>query len=421
MSIFAAWIIFSIVVGVAANSRGRSGFGWFLLALVTSPLIAGLLVVALPRKAMSEYGPVRISKERASDPMPAVTAPTTPTPPFDVEKWRALTKYDPEIAAISDKLLPLGQKRVDEFARSYLALNDKQYLPSIVRKILDDARAEEADRQERARSAAEKAEKAEAAARKNRNRVLVFSAITASAAVIVVLAFWVLDQNKKLAEETRLQNLRATNPASYLAELKFKQDPRWEVEFKAIDPQGYSALIKAQREAEERTAAEQRRLAEEARRAEIATLRQQLKTLGPSQLEKVYVAYARLVQLDPDNHEYKQKRESSYTQWQEQIEQAKHPENYVKLENFSWEKGGFDNIMIANFTIKNHLKSAVKDIELTCRHSAASGTKIDSNARTIYDRIEGGAIKRITGFNMGFVHSQAIRSSCSVTSAVVLQ
>lgn len=43
------WFLFSIVVGVAAGSRARNGFGWFLLALLISPLFAGLLVIALPR------------------------------------------------------------------------------------------------------------------------------------------------------------------------------------------------------------------------------------------------------------------------------------------------------------------------------------------------------------------------------------
>jgi hypothetical protein len=38
----------AIVVGVAASSRGRTPGGWFLLALVVSPLIAGLLVLVLP-------------------------------------------------------------------------------------------------------------------------------------------------------------------------------------------------------------------------------------------------------------------------------------------------------------------------------------------------------------------------------------
>ena len=43
------WIAFAIIVGVAANTRGRNGVGWFILAIVISPLIAGLLVLALPR------------------------------------------------------------------------------------------------------------------------------------------------------------------------------------------------------------------------------------------------------------------------------------------------------------------------------------------------------------------------------------
>jgi hypothetical protein len=43
-------IALSIVVGVAANTRGRSGGGWFLLSMLISPLIAGLLVLALPSR-----------------------------------------------------------------------------------------------------------------------------------------------------------------------------------------------------------------------------------------------------------------------------------------------------------------------------------------------------------------------------------
>jgi hypothetical protein len=42
------WIVLAIIVGVAANTRGRNPLGWTLLALVASPLIAGLLVLALP-------------------------------------------------------------------------------------------------------------------------------------------------------------------------------------------------------------------------------------------------------------------------------------------------------------------------------------------------------------------------------------
>jgi hypothetical protein len=43
------WIGFAIVVGVGANTRGRNGPGWGLLAVLISPLLAGLLLLALPR------------------------------------------------------------------------------------------------------------------------------------------------------------------------------------------------------------------------------------------------------------------------------------------------------------------------------------------------------------------------------------
>jgi hypothetical protein len=42
-------IVGAVIVGIAANRRGRNGPGWFLLAVIISPLIAGILVLALPR------------------------------------------------------------------------------------------------------------------------------------------------------------------------------------------------------------------------------------------------------------------------------------------------------------------------------------------------------------------------------------
>jgi hypothetical protein len=46
------WLIASIVVGIiAAYAKGRSGAGWFLLALLLiGPLFAFILVLCLPRK-----------------------------------------------------------------------------------------------------------------------------------------------------------------------------------------------------------------------------------------------------------------------------------------------------------------------------------------------------------------------------------
>ena len=50
MGFVVLYIALCIIVGVAANTRGRSPAGWFLLAIVLSPLISGLLVLALPNQ-----------------------------------------------------------------------------------------------------------------------------------------------------------------------------------------------------------------------------------------------------------------------------------------------------------------------------------------------------------------------------------
>lgn len=42
------WIVLSVVVGVVAQIRGRLGVGWFLLALLISPLISGIILAFIP-------------------------------------------------------------------------------------------------------------------------------------------------------------------------------------------------------------------------------------------------------------------------------------------------------------------------------------------------------------------------------------
>lgn len=46
--LFLFWLAFSIVVGVGASGRGRSGFGWFILAFLFSPLLTVILLFLLP-------------------------------------------------------------------------------------------------------------------------------------------------------------------------------------------------------------------------------------------------------------------------------------------------------------------------------------------------------------------------------------
>jgi len=89
--------------------------------------------------------------------------------------------------------------------------------------------------------------------------------------------------------------------------------------------------------------------------------------------------------------------------------------------DFTWTKTGFDNIMEATFVVKNDSDYPVKDLEITCRHSANSGTKVDSNTRTIYEIVKSHAKRRFPKFNMGFIHSQATKSSCKITDFAIAE
>jgi hypothetical protein len=81
---------------------------------------------------------------------------------FDRAQWNALIQYDKDIAIVAEKLAPFGDKWMDEFASSYMALNDKAYLPQIEQKLIAAARAEaEENERQRIKAAEEQSAAAE--------------------------------------------------------------------------------------------------------------------------------------------------------------------------------------------------------------------------------------------------------------------
>jgi hypothetical protein len=64
MEILLGWFVFAVLVGVAAGSRGRSGFGWFILSCLISPLIGILILLAMP--VLGRPSPVLAGAEAAS-------------------------------------------------------------------------------------------------------------------------------------------------------------------------------------------------------------------------------------------------------------------------------------------------------------------------------------------------------------------
>ena len=92
----------------------------------------------------------------------------------------------------------------------------------------------------------------------------------------------------------------------------------------------------------------------------------------------------------------------------------------VEIVEWNWHTKGFGNIMEASFTIANNSPFAVKDIVIKCEHTAPSGTRIDSNRRTIYEVLKAGEVRSFQNFSMGFIHSQVSSSSAHIADFSIL-
>lgn len=98
------------------------------------------------------------------------------------------------------------------------------------------------------------------------------------------------------------------------------------------------------------------------------------------------------------------------------------PESAIRKIKFDyrWHTIGDGLLMKLDATITNNGSYSVKDIEIHCNDIAKSGTKIDSNTRTLYEIIKSGQTKRLNGFDMGFIHSQAASAACNISRLTVI-
>jgi hypothetical protein len=209
------------------------------------------------------------------------------------------------------------------------------------------------------------------------------------------------------AEEARLENLKANDPQKYLEELKTKDPQRWKAAFAEIDKEGYAKFVKEKEE-----------LARKERQVKIDALLARLKTTSPKDIVAQKDIYDELQHLDPANKSYNEKWYSfAQAVWKTE-DQQKSPWKFVSIQKWSWTKGGFDTVMIADFAIKNELPWPVKDITIRCTYNAPSGSQLGSLSNTIYERIESHKTKHVNRVNMGFIHTQAKGASCSVIGAV---
>ena len=87
----------------------------------------------------------------------------------------------------------------------------------------------------------------------------------------------------------------------------------------------------------------------------------------------------------------------------------------VGIKKFSPRRDGFGTVMVATFTFHNDNDFPVKDIKVKCNYFANSGTLVDTSTRTVFETVKAKSSKTVRDFNMGFMHAQTAKSSCSVT------
>lgn len=78
MELVIAWLVLAVLVGVFADSRGRSGIAWVLFSTILSPLIGFVVVLVMPdlRKAATDAADRRADR---ADHLAAVKSAHAPT------------------------------------------------------------------------------------------------------------------------------------------------------------------------------------------------------------------------------------------------------------------------------------------------------------------------------------------------------
>jgi PAS domain S-box-containing protein len=92
----------------------------------------------------------------------------------------------------------------------------------------------------------------------------------------------------------------------------------------------------------------------------------------------------------------------------------------TKLIAFTWEKGGFGTVMMANFTIRNDSPVDVADFKIRCDHYGADGVVLDQNSGTAFGIVKAHATTRIPNVNMGLLNPSSGTSRTTKTECEVL-
>lgn len=99
MGLFFGWMLLAVLVGFFADSRGRSGFGFFLVSMLLSPIIGLVIVLVMPNKIQEE----KIAEQRREDHELQLAS-------INAIASRANAATEDQLS-VADKLIKLGELR----------------------------------------------------------------------------------------------------------------------------------------------------------------------------------------------------------------------------------------------------------------------------------------------------------------------
>jgi hypothetical protein len=137
---------FGVVGYLVAKSKGRQPMLWAVICALF-PLI-GLIILAFLRPELTttsespSYDLIAYpaASTQTATPIAALPKREGKERAYDGKKWAALVEIDQDIAEAAAKVRAVGDRYVDQLAETYLTLNDKSYLSSVVDKVLERAR-----------------------------------------------------------------------------------------------------------------------------------------------------------------------------------------------------------------------------------------------------------------------------------------
>lgn len=94
------------------------------------------------------------------------------------------------------------------------------------------------------------------------------------------------------------------------------------------------------------------------------------------------------------------------------------PPDPLAIKQYSWSKGGFENILILDVTVANQTAAPLKDFVISCTTSGQSGTQLSSVTKRIFSVVTPKTPLALHDLNMGLIHSQSVKASCEVGGAV---